>query len=173
MEPQAKAVVMVATYRAAAELIQGLRDRGGDMLFAGLSFIGSRALAEELGELGPDYADGVIVSQVVPHYESQEPGVARYRQSLAEYFPSEQPGFVSLEGYLACRVFTQGLERAGRDLDVNPFVRAVESISNLDLEIGSEIHFSRDRHQGSSRVWGTVLDRSAVYQSLELAPLIN
>lgn len=168
--PNAKGLVLVATYRAAAELIRQLEDRDADLIFASLSFVGSRALAEELQEMGPEYSDGVIVSQVVPHYDSEEPGVVRYRQSLAAHAPSEQPGFVSLEGYLACRTFAEGLERAGGDLTVDSFIAAVESMSNLDLEIGSEIHFRPDRHQGSSRVWGTVLDSSASYQILDLRP---
>lgn len=168
IDPKIKAVVMVATYRAAAELIQRLEDRDADLLYAGLSFIGSRALAEELGELGPEYAEDVIVTQVVPHYESTLPGVKRYRESLARYFPAEQSGFVSLEGYLACRTFTAGLAKAGAGLTVDSFVAAMESIDRLDLGVGSPIRFDRERRQGSDQVWGTVLDRSATYQMLDL-----
>jgi hypothetical protein len=167
LEPEVKAVVLVATYRTAAELIERLKEERPALLFGGLSFIGSRALAEELE---PRYAEGVIVTQVVPHYESQAPGVARYRDALSTYFPSEQPGFVSLEGYLACRTFLTGLERAGPGLTPESLVQAMESISHLDLGIGSVIRFSPSRHQGSDEVWGTVLDRSATYQVLDLNP---
>ncbi len=163
-----RGVVIVATYRAAAAFIQQLRDLGGDMVFASLSFVGSRAFAEELRELGPRYSTGVIVTQVGPYFGSPEPGVTRYRQLLAEHFPAEEPGFVSLEGYLAARVFVEALERAGPDLTVDGFIEAVESISGLDLGIGSPISFGPDRHQGSDQVWGTVLDGSGKYQMLDL-----
>lgn len=164
----ARAVVLVASYRAAAELIRQLVDRDRDLVFASLSFVGSRALAEELGELGARYAAGVIVTQVVPHFASPAPGVARYRQLLARHFPAEQPGFVSLEGYLASRVFAEALRRAGPDLSVEGLVEAAESIAELDLETGSRIAFGPDRHQGSSQVWGTVLDSAATYRPLAL-----
>ena len=167
LEPRVRAVVLVATYRAAAELIAGLRTERPDLLFAGLSFIGSRALAEELG---PDNAEGVIVSQVVPHYASTLPGVAAYRDALSTYFPSEQPGFVSLEGYLACRTFAAGLHKAGVALDAGSFAAAMDSVSELDLGIGRPVGFGAGRRQASDHVWGTVLDGSADYQSLELRP---
>ena len=118
--------------------------------------------------MGPQYADGVIVTQVVPHFESTEAGVTRYRELLARHFPAEQPGFVSLEGYLVGRIFAEALRRAGEDLTVEGFVDAAESISDLDLGIGARISYSRDRHQGNHRVWGTVLDSSASYRVLPL-----
>jgi ABC-type branched-subunit amino acid transport system substrate-binding protein len=162
-----RAVVMVATYRAAAAFISRVEDAGLDPVFANLSFVGSGALAEELRELGPRYAEGVIVTQVVPHFDSAEPGVERYRELLARHFPSEQPGFVSLEGYLAARVFTEALDRAADPLTVEGFVDAIGSIDRLDLGIGTELGFDGD-HQASDRVWGTVLDATGTYRTLEL-----
>jgi hypothetical protein len=61
---------MVATYKAAARFIQRIRDRKIDPRLLDVSFVGSEALAEELRELGPGYARGVIVTQVVPHPSS-------------------------------------------------------------------------------------------------------
>ena len=61
-----KAVVMVATYRAAAKFIEKTRDLYPGMIYANVSFVGSTALAEELELLGPRFATGVIVTQVVP-----------------------------------------------------------------------------------------------------------
>ncbi|MEM9594130.1 MAG: ABC transporter substrate-binding protein [Acidobacteriota bacterium] len=168
--PEVRAVIMVATYRAAAELVRRVEDRGGDLMFASLSFVGSRALSEALREMGPGYAEGVIVSQVVPHYDSALPGVVRYRDALAALSSTEQPSFVSLEGYLACRTFVEGLSRAGEDLSVDGFVAAVESMADLDLGIGADLRFGPDRHQATGRVWGTVLDGSGRYQVLDLIP---
>ena len=51
---------------------------------------------------------------------------------------------------------------------VAAFVAAAESISDLDLGIGSSIGFARNRHQAASQVWGTVLDGAATYQMLDL-----
>ena len=165
---EVRAMVLVATYRAAAELIRQIEDAGRSLTYASLSFVGSRAFAEELREMGPQYPQGVVVTQVVPHFRSAEAGVARYRQLLARHYPAEQPGFVSLEGYLVGRIFAEALRRAGADLTVEGFVDAVESISDLDLGIGARIRYGPDRRQGTSRVWGTVLDSSASYRELAL-----
>src|SRR5215470_9965219 len=56
-----KAVVMVATYRAAAKFIEKTRDAYPSLIYTNVSFVGSSSLAEELMLLGPRFAAGVIV----------------------------------------------------------------------------------------------------------------
>src|SRR5260370_18466788 len=65
-KPPIKAVVMVATYRAAAKFIEKTHDLFPGMLYSNVSFVGSTALADELMLLGPRYASGAIVTQVGP-----------------------------------------------------------------------------------------------------------
>src|SRR5262249_61513076 len=55
-----KAVVMVATYRAAAKFIEKTRDRYPGMIYTNVSFVGSTALAEEWKLLGTKYTTRVI-----------------------------------------------------------------------------------------------------------------
>ncbi|MEM7586425.1 MAG: ABC transporter substrate-binding protein, partial [Acidobacteriota bacterium] len=154
-QPQVRALVLVATYRAASRLIRRVEDAGRELTYASLSFVGSRAFADELSEMGPQYAEGVIVSQVVPHFDSRETGVQRYRELLAQHFPAEQPGFVSLEGYLAARILVEALTRGGEQPTGDGLITAAEAISNLDLGIGPRISFTPERHQATQRVWGT------------------
>jgi ABC-type branched-subunit amino acid transport system substrate-binding protein len=163
-----KAIVMVSTYKAAARFIQKIRDKGMTPTFLNVSFVGSNALAEELKELGPNYAPGVIVTQVVPHYESGGTGVLRYRDALTRYHPDQQPDFVSLEGYVAANVFAEGLRRAGRELDTEKLVDALETIRDYDMGIGTMITFGLSEHQGSHKVWGTVMDAQAHFQSIDM-----
>jgi ABC-type branched-subunit amino acid transport system substrate-binding protein len=61
-----RAVVMVPAYRAAAKFIEKTKDLFPDMIYASVSFVGSTALANELMLLGKRFANGVIVTQVVP-----------------------------------------------------------------------------------------------------------
>jgi branched-chain amino acid transport system substrate-binding protein len=153
-----KAIVMVATYKAAARFIQRIRDRKLDALVLNVSFVDSNALAEELRELGPTYARGVIVTQVVPHYESDSTGVLRYRDALARYHPDQHPDFVSLEGFLVGQLFAEALRRAGRDVDTEKLVDTLEQLRTVDLGIAGELGFSSSQHQASHRVWMTELD---------------
>lgn len=61
-KPAIKAVVMVATYRAAAKFIEKTRDAFPGMIYTNVSFVGSTALSEELMLLGARYANGIIVT---------------------------------------------------------------------------------------------------------------
>ncbi|MYD66124.1 MAG: ABC transporter substrate-binding protein [Chloroflexi bacterium] len=92
-----EAVIMVGAYRPVAKAIVLLRERI-DPVFMVISFVGSNALAEELGRAGA----GVYITQVVPQPDDDSiPVVAAYQQALAASDPDATPGFVSLEGYLA------------------------------------------------------------------------
>jgi ABC-type branched-subunit amino acid transport system substrate-binding protein len=102
-----KAVVMVATYRAAAKFIEKTHDLFPGLVYTNVSFVGSTALAEELMLLGPKYAAGVIVTQVVPAVDGYSSVVLDYKKALAAYFPGEAPDYVSLEGYLSANVLIE------------------------------------------------------------------
>jgi ABC-type branched-subunit amino acid transport system substrate-binding protein len=165
---QIKAVVMVPTYRQAAAFVKRVMDQGMSPIFTSVSFVDSDALADALRELGPKYAKGVIVTQVVPFFRSGATGVLEYRERLARYFPAEQPGFVSLEGYIAARVLCSGLEKAGPDLTTEKLVDALETIHGLDFGIGTQISYSPSEHQGSHKVWAAILDGKGQFHNFEL-----
>jgi ABC-type branched-subunit amino acid transport system substrate-binding protein len=162
-----RAVVMVATYRPAALFIKRLKDEGMNVVFTNVSFVGSNALADSLHEVGAD-PEGVIVTQVVPHFLSNATVVSRYRELLAKYSPAESPGFVSLEGYIAATILTQALRSAGENLTTDNLVDELEKIRGLDLGIGTKINFGPSEHQGSHKVWGTILNAKGEYQALDL-----
>jgi len=162
-----KAVIMVATYNPAAEFIQAVRSERKDIVFTNVSFVGSNALLSKLLDYGPEYAEGVIVTQVVPHPESGASAVREYRQRLEKYFPNKHPSFNSLEGYLSAAILVEGLKLAGDDLNTETLVRALESIKDFQLGIGVPITFNRDEHQASHKVWGTVIENGK-FTDLEL-----
>ncbi len=84
-----KAVVMVATYRAAAKFIEKMRPSYPGMIFTNVSFVGSTSLRDELMLLGPKYAAGVIITQTVPPLDAKVPLVLQYRAALSKYFRGE------------------------------------------------------------------------------------
>ena len=163
-----KAVVMVATYRAAAKFIEKTRDLVPGLIYTNVSFVGSTALAEELMLLGPRFANGIIVTQVVPAVGGYSSAVLEYKNALAKYFPGEPPDYVSLEGYVAANILIQALKRTGPQLDTESLVDAFENTHNLDLGLGAPLNYGRGEHQASHKVWGTVIDENGRYQSLEL-----
>src|SRR6266511_1987289 len=77
------AVVMIATYKAAARFVERVRDAGiENLVFTNVSDVDANALADELAQLGPGYADGVVVTQVVPHAASSATTILRYQAEL-------------------------------------------------------------------------------------------
>jgi ABC-type branched-subunit amino acid transport system substrate-binding protein len=163
-----KAVVMVAAYRAAAKFIEKTRDLYPTMIYTNVSFVGSTALADELMLLGPRYANGIIVTQVVPAVDSYATVILEYKSALTKYFPGEAPDYVSLEGYVTARVLMEALKRAGPQVDTEKLVDVLEGMRDFDIGLGTPITFGFTEHQGVHKVWGTQLDANGRYQALEL-----
>jgi len=167
-QSRAQAIIMVPTYKAAAKFIERVVNSGLKPIFTSVSFVGSTAFADELRALGPRYAEGVIVTQTVPLPTSQATSIIRYRELLKRHAAGETPDFVSLEGYVAGTILVEAIRRTGRALDTERLVDAFETIRGLDLGLGTLISFGPSEHQGSHKVWGTVLDGQAVYKTLEM-----
>jgi branched-chain amino acid transport system substrate-binding protein len=163
-----KAVIMVPAYRAAAKFIEKTRDLYPDMIYTSVSFVGSTALANELMLLGKKYAQGVIVTQVVPALEGHSSLVLDYKSALAKYFPGEAPDYVSLEGYVDATVLVAALQQNGAQLDTEKLVATFENLHDLDIGLGAPVTFTRSEHQGVHKVWGTQLDADGRYQPIDL-----
>ncbi len=170
--PPPKAIVMVATYHAAATFIQKIREAGLSPIFTNVSEVDGAALAEELLQTGgAALAQNVVVTQAVPPPTSNATVVMRYRKALEKHTVGERPGFVSLEGYVVGNILIEGLKRArseGKQLDAEKVLLALESMKGLDLGIGVPISFTPKDHQASHKVWGSMLDASGTYQAIDL-----
>ena len=163
-----KAVIMVPTYRAAAKFIEKTRDLYPDMIYTSVSFVGSTALANELMLLGKRYANGVIVTQVVPPVDGHSSLVLDYKSALAKYFPGDSADYVSLEGYVVANVLIAALKRTGPELDTEKLVQTLEIFQNFDVGLGTPVSFGRSEHQGVHKVWGSVLTDTGHYQAIDL-----
>ena len=156
------AVVIIGAYRPVATFIRWARLLKFDPVFINMSFVGSNALANELGEAG----DGVLVTQVVPFPgDDSIPIVSDYQHALAAYAPESEPGFVSLEGYIVGRFVVEALDRAGRDLTRNGFINAVTLTGIHDLG-GFELEFGPIDNQGSDRVFLTEIGPDGRYRPI-------
>ncbi|EJL86174.1 ABC-type branched-chain amino acid transport system, periplasmic component [Herbaspirillum sp. CF444] len=143
------AMLLTGDYLASARIVRALRSRGYQGQFFAISFVGQKALAEELGDL----ARGILVTQVVPFpWRVSMPLVAEYRKRMSEA-GYENLTFSSLEGYIAARVLVEGLRRAQRDLTREKLIRALESINARNYSDGGYvINFSPHNHNASQYV---------------------
>ena len=158
-----EAVIMVGAYEPVATFIRWARHIGMDVQFINISFVGSNALARELGSDGA----GVFVTQVVPFpNDLSQPVVRAYRSALSSYDSSAVPGFVSLEGYLAGRLAIAGLEGCGRDLTRQCFLDSLTTPDMIDLD-GFRLGYGEDDNQGSDTVFLTVLGPDGAYYPIQ------
>nr|WP_245320787.1 ABC transporter substrate-binding protein [Bradyrhizobium lablabi] len=163
-----KAIIMAASYRAAAKFIEKTRNLYPEMIFTSISGVGGSSLAEELKLLGPRYTTGVLVTQVVPAVSGHSSAVLEYKNALAKYFPGEAPDYASIEGFVAASILIDALKRTGAQLDTEKLVDALEATRNLDLGLGVQLGFGRSDHTASHKIWGTALDESGRFQPVDL-----
>jgi hypothetical protein len=177
-------IVMVDTYLPGAKFIRGIKDwlnedsarQALDVLFIHVSFVGSDALAKALtdppatyadsadpsGGTQLSYADGVMITQVVPYYRSEASGVRRFRDDVGN-FDGGTLSFTSLEGYINAELFVAGLQRCNDGIDANQLVTTFDSMGNVDVGIGSLLGFSPVSHQASSTVWGSRIEADGTF----------
>ena len=148
-----QAVVMISAYKSCAAFIREMRKAGATTSYWNVSFVGSKALAAELGADGR----GVQISQVVPFpWDNSVPVVKEYRRALDE--AKAEPGFGTLEGYIAAKVMVEGLRRAGRNLTRDSFMKAMETIQDYDVG-GFRVTFGPGQRSGSKFVDLTIISK--------------
>lgn len=161
-----RAIIMIGAYGACAKFIRVARRALPDTVYLNVSFVGSTALKNALGPA----SEGVLVTQVVPHFASDLTLTKEYRRDLKEFAPGTEPSFVSLEGYIVARIFVEGLRRAGPEVDRESIIDALLSIRNLDIGLGTPINYTRESYQGSQMVWPTMI-RNGRFEPFDFALL--
>ena len=144
------AVVQIAAYGASAAFVRAARKAGFGGTFYNVSFVGTQALADELGKDGA----GVVVSQVVPSpYQPSRQITREFLEAIKKGGDKVQPNYSSMEGYLAARVFTEGLRQAqaGGKITRESFITGTESIGNQVIS-GFPVSFSATSHAASKFV---------------------
>lgn len=142
-EPQA--IVQISAYRSCAAFIREVRKAGYGGQIYNVSFVGTQALADELKTDGR----GIMISQVVPYpYTPAIPISREYLDAVRKAGGDATPNYSSMEGYLAARVFTEGLRRAGRNPSRDALIAGLESISSFNLG-GFNVDFSARDHVAS------------------------
>jgi branched-chain amino acid transport system substrate-binding protein len=153
-----EAIVQVSAYKSCAAFIKQARAKGFGGQFFNVSFVGSQALADELGDAG----SGVVISQVVPFPYGESAAVVReYQQRMKEAGQTELD-FSSLEGFLTAKVFTEGLKRAGRNLTRESLTTGLESMHDVNLG-GFLINYGPTNHQGSNFTDLTMVGRGSKF----------
>ena len=181
-------VMMTDTYGAGSTFIQALRNwqfaPGSQqtslqmatrlkLYFSNVSFVGPNTLSSYLVQAGSvttpsgamPYTQDVVVSQVVPNYQSDTSDVVTaYNRLVAQN--GATPGFTSLEAYVDGVVFIAGLLAHDGPFTPDGLVTSFESLPDLSLGIGATSGFSPTDHQYSNSVWGTEIQPDGSFKNL-------
>lgn len=156
------AVVMVGAYKPIAAFIKLAKKIKFKPTFVNISFVGSKALSKELGKDG----EGVIVSQVVPFPWDKSVGlVKQYHAALKAYDAKAEPGFVSLEGYLVGRLAVMALEKSGKDVTRESFLKTFWSTGEFDFG-GVKMVFGANDNQGLGDVFLTRIQKDGSFKPI-------
>jgi len=154
MAANPEAIVQIGAYKACAAFVRAARKAGFSGTFYNVSFVGTQALAHELGA----DARGVAVSQVMPYpFAPKSPLAAEYlaagKAALGDKF---EPNYSSIEGFVAAKTIVEGLKRAGNAATPEGLVASMESVRELNLG-GFYVDFNAQKRTGSHFVELTIL----------------
>ena len=151
------AVILISAYKSCAAFIKAMKLAGGFQQFWNVSFVGSRALSNELGDDGR----GVQISQVVPFpWSDVNPIVRDYQKRIGG---PEKYSFTSLEGFIAAKVLVEGLKRAGKNPTRESLIDGMASMGKVDLG-GFTVTYTPTNHNGSSFVDLTIISRGGTFK---------
>ena len=147
------AIIQVSAYKSCAAFIREARKAGFGGQFYNVSFVGTKALSDELGKEGA----GVVVTQVVPSpYSSATPIVREFQSAVAAHGKNVNTNYSSLEGYLAAKMFADGLSRAGTRISRESLITGLQAIGRTDYG-GFQINLSSQSHVASRFVEKSML----------------
>lgn len=140
------AIVQVSAYKSCAAFIREAKKSGYGGTFYNVSFVGTQALADELGKDGA----GVVVSQVMPSpYNPARPVVREFIEAVKAAGKEAQANFSSMEGYVAAKVFVEGLRRAGAKATRETLITGLENLGTQSMG-GFLVTFSPSDHVASN-----------------------
>ena len=145
-----EAVVQSSAYKSCAAFVREARKAGFSGQFYNVSFVGTAALAQELGA----DARGVVISQVMPFPFAAITAIAgEFLQAAAG--ANVDVNYSSMEGFVAAKTLTEGLRRSN-GAGGEALITALESLRELNLG-GFYVDFGPGKHTGSNFVELTIL----------------
>lgn len=149
-----EAVIIVGSYKPASTAIKWSQEIDFNPLFFNISFVGSQALQNELGQ--GDF--NVYMTQVVPDFMSDKLQLAiDYRVALENVWPGAVPSFVSFEGYAAARMVVAAFGNCIKNIEPECILDRFRQLEPINIS-GLELIFGPDDNQGSDKVYLTVLN---------------
>lgn len=140
-----QAVLMACTPTACADFIKKMRASGHAPQFMMLSNVNSEEFFSSLGKDGR----GIGVMQVTPSPNNVGVTVVHEFQRALKAANHPPPATDAVEeGFIAAKLLTEGLRRAGANPSAEKLVTALEAMRDVDLG-GLRVNYSAVNHDGS------------------------
>ena len=153
-----EAVVIAGVYGSVAKFIKLSRKYNYNPKFITFSSVGTRGLIEELGS----EANNIIITQVVPHYESSLPMASDFRRDLKLLNANVSESYAAFESYISTRILLKALKNVESAPTRETLIDSFEQLGEFDIGLGGSVNFSPYQHRASRRVWITELKNGRI-----------
>jgi branched-chain amino acid transport system substrate-binding protein len=148
------AIMMGTIVRDTNIIIQTVRKLGWNVDLVGQFAAYDTAVASLAGGATEGYFCMTPALYVYP--DDPRPAVQAFAKAYKARY-NRDPNFHGEVGYTAATLVLMALDKAGKDLTVDSFIKAMESIHDYTDIFGSQLSFGPDQHHGSTRSFLTVV----------------
>jgi branched-chain amino acid transport system substrate-binding protein len=162
-------IVLGGIVRDTLQFVSAVRKTGWNVDMIGQAAIYDSAVAEAAGGT----TEGIYAMAPVLFVAADDPK-PEVQKFAADYKAKygHGPNFAAQIGYTAAQVMMVGLEKAGKDLTSDSFIKGLESVKDYQDIFGSpKMTFAADKHQGSNESFLTQVQKGKWVPLLDKKPL--
>lgn len=151
---QPQAVILGTAGTTFTSYIQAMQQTSLKPGYYGFSVASLDVINRQLKE----QARGIVLAQIMPSLRNATiPVVAEYQRLLRERSSEAVPSASQFEGFVHARLLVEGLRRAGRNLNADSFIKAMEGMG--EISFGRFVaRYSPQSHNGSTYVELAIVD---------------
>ena len=148
-------VVLGTAVKDTTLILATARKVGWDAIFVGIRPTYDNAVASAPGGVAEGFY--AISPAIYSYPDDPRPDVKEFASRYSERFGID-PSFTGQIGYGSAQIIITALEKAGRELTVDSFITALESMKGYNNLFGwSSVSFGPDDHDGTSETWLSVV----------------
>jgi branched-chain amino acid transport system substrate-binding protein len=162
-------VVLGGIVRDTLQFVSAVRKTGWNVDMIGQAAIYDSAVAEAAG--GTTEGIYAMAPVLFVAADDPKPEVQKFAADYKKKY-GHVPNFAAQIGYTAAQVMMAGLEKAGKDLTSDSFIKGLEGVKDYQDVFGSpKMTFAADKHQGSNESFLTQVQKGKWVPLLDKKPL--
>ena len=152
-----QAVIMISVNKPTASFSKAVREIANIAQLFNISVVNSKEIVKLIG---PEYARGIGIAQVMPNPNSiAVPVVKEYQAAIKRFAPAgTEYSYTSLEEFIAAKVLVEAIRRSGGAPTSHKVLLALAGMTSYDSG-GLPLHFSDTNRIGSKFVELTIINR--------------